>query len=884
VSPIIEYVAPERVVSACAQVLADRPDDFANALIVVGNVRMLPQVRAALVARTPGRARLLPTLRVRPQSDRQRDRARELLVYSALRDVQTVAGAARWSLARELVQLSDAFTAARVQVPGSLDDWRAALQRAHLATDNPHFGLEARWTHAVWRILASAPDDPVRAAATTLAGWIAAASATVILADCELTPLELSLLDSLAQQRPDAHRLVRIEPVLSAPATSRTPRALSIAQAWQPLAAAFEPDRAPAPSCEPFTVDHCTWYSAHTLHDEASAAAARVLELVAAGETDLALIAFDRTLARRLRALLERRQILLRDEYGWPLSTTSAATPLLRFLKGLAEDLSHADLADLLASPFTFGDVPADARYNALRALRQVALKTHWRRGLGQLQDALAKGPPRDLAHLLGRISAAYRRFAAEATLTHHLAALQRALGDLRLDVGWVNDAAGERLMELLRQLDEDVRGSPLRLSLAEWLCWFTGQLEAERYADLTVDSPVVLTSLAATRGRAFRHVLLLGAAQSAVQDPGTGATLLSPAVRSELGLPTQRAWWHRQAIDLTALLAAAETVFTTWRGHAEPDPAALAPWLSLLRGAANSVSKRPAAQPAAATRRPAPAPNVGPEALPARLPVSAAQDLLECPYRFFARRVLGLRPLPEIGGTADAGMLGSAVHAMLQSWHREFPVFTGVPDDRLVASLRAIAQRELGPLAELDYTARERSLTVSQFAAGYIAWQRGREAAGWRFAESEVSCERPLSERHTLSGRLDRVDQRDSPQGGASEHAVLDYKTGNVQVLREAADDPDESLQLTLYAALWEEKQNRGVRIGEAAFVSLKEGQARTLAAPLPLAGDAAIMRVANWVTRVGEGAPLPAHGNRDACRWCEASGLCRRDWQERA
>ena len=51
----------------------------------------------------------------------------------------------------------------------------------------------------------------------------------------------------------------------------------------------------------------------------------RCSQQVRAGATPVALVAQDRVLVRRVRALLERMQIDLIDETGWTLSTTRAA-------------------------------------------------------------------------------------------------------------------------------------------------------------------------------------------------------------------------------------------------------------------------------------------------------------------------------------------------------------------------------------------------------------------------------------------------------------------------------------------------------------------------------------------------------------------------------
>jgi len=64
----------------------------------------------------------------------------------------------------------------------------------------------------------------------------------------------------------------------------------------------------------------------------------------------------DRRLARRLRALLERHRIPVRDRAGWALSTTAAASALERLLQCIEEDFPHQAFLDLLKSPFLGGE------------------------------------------------------------------------------------------------------------------------------------------------------------------------------------------------------------------------------------------------------------------------------------------------------------------------------------------------------------------------------------------------------------------------------------------------------------------------------------------------------------------------------------------------
>jgi hypothetical protein len=67
--------------------------------------------------------------------------------------------------------------------------------------------------------------------------------------------------------------------------------------------------------------------------DEAWAAAAQVLDHLGRGERPVALVALDRVLVRRVRALLERAGVRIADETGWKMSTTRAGASVMSLLQ-----------------------------------------------------------------------------------------------------------------------------------------------------------------------------------------------------------------------------------------------------------------------------------------------------------------------------------------------------------------------------------------------------------------------------------------------------------------------------------------------------------------------------------------------------------------------
>ena len=91
-----------------------------------------------------------------------------------------------------------------------------------------------------------------------------------------------------------------------------------------------------------------------------------VREWLLAGRKKFAIVVHDRVVARRARALLERAQVLVRDEAGWTFSTTSAATVIGRWLDVAGGDCYYRDLLDLMKSPFVFHDWAPELRRAAV--------------------------------------------------------------------------------------------------------------------------------------------------------------------------------------------------------------------------------------------------------------------------------------------------------------------------------------------------------------------------------------------------------------------------------------------------------------------------------------------------------------------------------------
>lgn len=605
-----------------------------------------------------------------------------------------------------------------------------------------------------------------------------------------------------------------------------------------------------------------------------------VVEVVAALERDagpVALVAEDRALVRRTRALLERAGVRLDDETGWPLSTTRAGARVVAALRAAHPAASRDDLLDWLKSG---AGRDADTQIPALEAM--------WRRGARDRDDG-------------GRAQAWFerersrlQRFAQprRRTVSAWLQALDELVhGDD--SAPWQDDAAVKQLRRALR-LDDAGRAAAARagldteLALEGFTAWVQHCLEESRFVpeSAATRAAVVITPLPRAIGRPFGTVVLPGADAQRLAIVDSPDLLLGDAALRALGLPDLAARRRRQALAFVHLLQA--PCVTILRRRADGDevlaPSPLIERLQRARQrAGRPVSERLADVPAVAVAAHAtarPSPTVGGR-LPRIWSASAVASLRQCPYQFFARVVLGLREDDELDDEVDKRDYGAWLHATLERFHAARQAPGSVVDDveRLARAGRdaldaIVAAGQADEAALLPYTAG-----FDAFARRYVAWLHGHEREGWRYEAGEV--ERTVvvdaeSDGLGLRGRVDRIDRHATQ---AALH-VIDYKTGAKDQLTRLVNQPLEDTQLAVYAALLQTSVPPGTAL-TAAYLALDDANGITEIAH-PNVTDTArelVHALVHERQRMLAGAPLPALGQGLVCEFCEARGLCRRD-----
>lgn len=608
---------------------------------------------------------------------------------------------------------------------------------------------------------------------------------------------------------------------------------------------------------------HIALHTCADAEDEAERAAACVLRQIEVGRVPVALIAGDRLLTRRINALLIERGAQLRDETGWKLSTTHAAAQLMAALHACAPRASTDEVLDWLKLAPAF-----DARQQRAleRSLRRDAVR-------GWPQAALLTGDQPLTQH----IESLRAPMIAARSLVDWLPALRTLLQGCGLWPLLAADVAGNAVIDALGLSDEalaDWRDWPAaqrRMGLAEFTRWVGEALEAASFRPPhPAAAQVVVLPLTQLLGRPFAALVLPGADEqrlpAAPEPPGPW----SAAQRQALHLPTREDLRDAQAAAW-ALALRVPQVDVLWR-HTDDSgepllPSPLVQALQLQELAALGAEGREARF---IQIRPTERPQPRGDALPTQpLSASGYEMLRACPYRFFALRQLGLAEEGELDVDIDKRDWGNWLHDTLRGFHEALRVAPDADRLTLIDAAAEAATEALGPGLEPGEF-MPFAVAWPTLRDAYLQWLAKHEAGGAQFklAEESIDTQRgPLR----LKGQIDRIDE---VTDGAT--LLIDYKTEPLARTRDRIKAGNEDTQLPFYALL------SGADAPRAAYLNLAEREVPSLheLPELPMLAAQLYEGMAYDLARIAAGEPLPALGEGSVCGWCDARGLCRKDF----
>jgi ATP-dependent helicase/nuclease subunit B len=554
--------------------------------------------------------------------------------------------------------------------------------------------------------------------------------------------------------------------------------------------------------------------AAQDVADQAGTAAGFIEELAGDLKADqITLGVTDESLVGPIEFELRTRGIKSRRELGW----TIAQTPVGRLLELLALHLSqgtwrslaalvrHADIYDFIerhqdGSRYLFAqddwltsldnlianhyptlcdaELPEQARQKHQPA---VDVRDLVQRSLRDL-----RGSARTLSDWAGRVSAwltvvyepetlesqhAYRSQQAISTASNFLHAIQEM--ESSLDVKISASSAIEMLMSRLTELRVLDPAGDEKVTISGWL-------------DLALDdSPaMVITSL--------NHPY--------VPEAITADPFLPGSLRTRLQLNDNERRMARDIHALDVILSCRDKVrlivgARSLDGSPTPPSRLLAACepIDAAKRLVSLLEPKRAAQPIKfkhdATKRwsgnleksDLPIPKLSIDKPVTIMSVTAFKDYLDCPYRFYLRHVLRLRPLDDASGELQPNQFGDLIHNTLQ-WFGESDLKDSTNPQSIEGALHDTLDRYArdffgtSPNATVKLQIQQARRRLSSVAIV----QSERRMAGWTihkveapFGEDEKASIEVDRKPMSLRGRIDRIDRHDDGRW-----AIIDYKT----------------------------------------------------------------------------------------------------------
>jgi ATP-dependent helicase/nuclease subunit B len=673
--------------------------------------------------------------------------------------------------------------------------------------------------------------------------------------------------------------------------------------------------------------------AAKRFEELAWAAAKTVEQHLIDGKTQLALVAQDRLVARRARALLSRLgpALNIRDETGWKLSTTRAAAALnswLELIKAPKDGPSAKTLLEFLQNPFLdlekILNRDTEACIGLIAELEDILVGSKAESGWKTFHLAI-EGAQNNAAKSSGALPSpalfALLQFVRErhhewltlkVDCTKAYAQLQANLQATGMAQNLEKDSAGKQLLEVLKTFDlgkAQYQGISIRLS--EWLSLLKTVIEEASYQEAGKEAHATLSilPLSSTRLRDFEAVVVVGCDEQQLPAYSEPPLFFSDALNQLLKTSTIAMQFVQQARDLSQLLVSCTNVDLLWQSKSNNgEPLRPSAWIQRLQNQveweaiSTQLSKRTFA---AAPMKMAVAHFEEDLPMPLSMSPSAYKALRDCPYRYYVRSLLGLRKNKEFDEGFDASLAGQTLHKLLKRFYQALktqehinPVLKTNLEQRrswMEQNLNACSEQEFAALIEGDARVMGALRDWQKQIPSFVDWQLQREQTGWQYFDGEVKVGFDLpfkdadgnSKRIRIEGFADRYDINVENNHIAS---VIDYKNQRFERVKVRAEHILDDPQLLIYARAANEGQDShqltGHEVQQAEWVALKaditKGERKALRSQevvdMPKMMQQFSEQMTEDVEQLWAKKPMQAFAPEGVCQYCEARGICRK------
>lgn len=510
--------------------------------------------------------------------------------------------------------------------------------------------------------------------------------------------------------------------------------------------------------------------------EEAQAIAILIREALEVPEKRVALVTPDRGLAVRVIAQLARWGIAADDTAGQPLPQTAPGRLLLLLAEIIAEDAAPVPLVALLTHPLVRGGEDRAEWLEHARAFELALRGPRPAPGLDDLRDIATRARVGDWWDKAEAVLAPLLSFQSEAPLADLLDALAAAAQALCTEQLW-GGPTGRTLADLVETMRQAARDAGTVLDARELHTVLRDAMERVSVRPPWGGHPrvAIYGLLEARMSRA--DLVICGGLVEGVW-PGSPApdALLPPALLRALGVPGADFRIGLSAHDLAGALGAPEVVLS----HAQRDEggpvipsrfvlrvkAMLGPKLASEHEETRAVHLARLIDDAPpAVPHPRPKPRPSPEQRRVPIPVTALDRLRSDPYQFYASSILRLRSLDPLDAQPSAAWKGTAVHEILDVWHRS---------GEQLEDLRPMAAAVLDTMSAHPLTRslwRPRLMAALDWIGGEVVRLAAEEGRTVLTTESKGEI---LVRGVRIHGRADRIDRMSD-----GSLAIVDYKTG---------------------------------------------------------------------------------------------------------
>jgi len=656
---------------------------------------------------------------------------------------------------------------------------------------------------------------------------------------------------------------------------------------------------------------HINIFNCNSFEEEANSIDIQVRLWLQEKKSNIALVIEDRRLARRVRAILARSGVGLVDPTGWALSTSTAASSIENWLLCIEENFHYVPFLDFLKSPYVFSK--ADTHTHAVHRLEQDII--HHENIANDLTRFISACELRnkklnsfnnsttqyliDLLQRVREISLPLYKLQNDKLkpLSSYITCLSDSIKQLGIEEKYAIDEAGQAILTLLESIKNSSEKYDISLSWNQFRNWLSSQLESSTFsATNQFKHSVKLFHLSNYAISNFDGVIIANLTRDFYPGSIPANPFFNQSVRHELGLKTFEQNSNVNLHHFRRLLESSDQVLLSC--HVSDEKNIMSPWLELIQNfhslAYNNnlqnvdfsiyhETTRNNEQNMSATDYSA---SIPPTLFPNTLSASNHQNLINCPYAFFASKILTLSATEEAREKLAKSDYGERVHECLSVFHesrkQKYPsleqsVVTQHNKQEAINELMDISQQIFLKDLEDNFQHRGWLKRWKQTIPNYIDWLETHNLE-WNFYLSEQAQSNEVFPGLALHGRLDRIDI--SRHKKNQEKLIIDYKTGSTPTKIDV--ESGEAIQLIHYASTFNPLPQ------QIFYLALDEKEGKT-AEKCTYANDElkefsekSIKRLHDIKSLIHSGTKLPSWGEDNFCTYCQFSGLCRKHLRE--